>query len=315
VTRPTLIVMAAGIGSRYGGLKQIDPVGPHGEVVIDYSIHDALRAGFGKVVFLLRRDLEVPFRERVGRNIEARVETAYVFQELADVPSGFDVPADRTKPWGTGHAVLSCRREVDSPFAVINADDYYGAEAFRLLAGHLAEARDQDGVGDDAMVGYRLSRTLSDHGPVARGVCEVSADGDLIDIRERTDIERSPDGVRYRDRDGGWTSLTGEEIASLNAWGFTPGVFEELEARFPSFLERHRAAILSAEYFLPDVVNELLRERRAHVRVLATRDQWFGITYREDLPRLGDAIRGFIRAGLYPEDLWGGDATPAEQPA
>jgi hypothetical protein len=314
MVRPILIVMAAGIGSRYGGLKQMDPVGPSGELVIDYSIYDALRAGFGKVVLLLRPELEVPFRDKVGRSIEAHLDTVYVFQELDDVPLGFQVPAGRKKPWGTGHAVLSCRPYVDGPFAVINADDFYGAEAFGLLAGHLAGAEDRDGLGDYAMVGYRLSQTLSDFGQVARGVCGVSPDGDLIDIREVTRIERTPGGARYTQDGLEWRPLSGEEIVSLNTWGFTPSIFEELMARFPSFLESNEARILSAEYFLPDVVDDLLRERRAHVRVMTTREQWFGVTYRDDMPRVQAAIRRMIAAGAYPQNLWSGAQTRAGLP-
>lgn len=304
--QPTLIVMAAGIGSRYGGLKQMDPVGPGGELVIDYSIYDALRAGFGKVVLLLRSELEAPFRERVGRNIEAHVDTVYVFQALDDVPPGFLVPPERKKPWGTGHAVLSCRPYVDGPFAVINADDFYGAEAFGLLAGHLTGAEDHDGLGDYAMVGYRLSQTLSDFGQVARGVCRVSAEGDLIDIHEVTRIERARGGARYTEDGLEWRPLSGEEIVSLNMWGFTPSIFEALAARFQSFLERNEARILSAEYYLPEVVGELLGDQRAHVRVMTTREQWFGVTYRDDMPRVQAAIRRLIGAGVYPQNLWSG---------
>lgn len=300
----TLLVMAAGIGSRYGGLKQIDPVGPNGEIVVDYSVYDALRAGFDKVVFVIRRDIEDAFRERIGRTVESRVETAYVFQELDRLPAGFTLPAGRTKPWGTGHAILCARDSVDTPFAAINADDFYGRTAFEVLAGHLRTARDSGGVYDYAMVGYVLENTLSDHGHVSRGVCASGPDSCLIDIRERERVRRFADGVRYAGADGEWIGLPAGSVVSMNFWGFTPGLFGELESRFPAFLRAGAANILKAEFLIPEVVGNLVREGKARIRVLPTGERWFGVTYPEDRPRVQAAIREIVARGVYPENLW-----------
>ena len=301
---PTLVVMAAGIGTRYGGFKQIDPVGLNGEIIIEYSIYDALGAGFRQVVFVIRRDMEAAFRERVGRAVEKCMDTAYVFQDLDNVPEGFGVPADRKKPWGTGHAVLSCKRAVRTPFAVINADDFYGATAFQVLADYLRQAQDRDGVYEYGMVGYALGNTLSEHGHVARGVCQVTPDGFLIDVRERTHIERFPDSIRYTENGVDWVKLASDSIVSLNTWGFTLSIFEELEARFALFLQRNTASLSKAEYFLPDVVGDLVKEGKARVKVLTTKEKWHGVTYQEDRPRVQAAIREMIRQGTYPEKLW-----------
>lgn len=300
--RPALVVLAAGMGSRYGGLKQIDPVGPHGEVVLDYSVFDARRAGFGSVVFVIRRDLERAFRETVGRRFEDRIEVRYAFQEVESLPPGFTVPPGRTKPWGTGHAVLSARPAVVEPFAVINADDFYGADAYQQLAGFLAEDR---AANDDtyAMVGFELRRTLSEHGTTARGVCVVDGDGCLASVQELTAIERTAEGVRNREPDGGFRALTGEETVSMNCWGCTPGFFQHLEAAFQEFLTAHAGSV-KAEFYLPAAVNALIERRRARVRVLPTRADWFGVTYREDRPVVIASIQRLIAAGVYPEQLW-----------
>ncbi len=300
----TLLIMAAGIGSRYGGLKQIDPVGPNGEIVVDYSVYDALRAGFDKVVFVIRREIESAFRERIGRAVEGRVETAYVFQELDRLPPGYALPAGRTKPWGTGHAILCARDEVTTPFAAINADDFYGRTAFAALAGHLRNARDTGGLYDYAMVGYILENTLSEHGHVARGVCASGPDRCLIDIRERERIRRFPDGVKYGRAGGDWIELPAGSLVSMNFWGFTPGLFDELESRFPAFLRASAANILKAEFLIPEVVGSLVREGKARVRVLPTAEKWFGVTYPDDRPRVQKAIREIIARGVYPENLW-----------
>jgi choline kinase len=304
---PTLVVMAAGVGSRYGGLKQVDPVGLNGEIIIDYSIYDALRAGFRRIVFIIRQDMEAVFRDKVGRAVEKRADTVYVFQELNNVPQGFAVPPDRTKPWGTAHAVLSCRDAVRTPFAVINADDFYGAAAFQVMGGYLRQARDEAGVHDYGMVGYTLSNTLSEHGHVARGICEVTPDGFLVDVRERTRIQPFEDGIKYTDDGVNWVALAPDSVVSLNTWGFTLGVFQELEARFPVFLEKNVANLTKAEYFLPEVVGDLVREGKARVRVLPTRGKWYGVTYQEDRPRVQAAIREMVRRGVYPERLWDSD--------
>ena len=301
----TLLVMAAGIGSRYGGLKQIDPVGPNGEIVIDYSVFDALRSGFDKVVFVIRRDIEDAFRDRVGRTVEQRVETAYVFQELDRLPRGFALPEGRTKPWGTGHAILCARDSVGTPFAAINADDFYGRAAFEALAGHLRNARDAGGIHDFAMVGYVLENTLSDHGHVARGVCAVGEDRCLSDVCEREMVRRFPDGVKYAGAAGDWIGIPARSVVSMNVWGFTTGIFDELEDRFPAFLRASAANPLKAEFLIPEVVGSLVREGKARVRVLPTAERWFGVTYPEDRPRVQAAIREIVARGVYPESLWG----------
>lgn len=305
MSQPTLIVMAAGIGSRYGGLKQVDPIGPNGEIVIDYSIFDALRAGFNKVVFIIRKDIEEIFREKIGRKVERQVETVYVFQDLYDVPQGFRVPAERKKPWGTGHAVLAARSVVDTPCAAINADDFYGAGAFQALAGFLRQARDGDGRYDYAMAGYVLQNTLSDYGGVARGVCRVTPEGYLIEVQERTRIEKSGEIIHYTENGVDWVSLPWDSLVSMNMWGFTPSIFAELAARFPVFLEKQAGSLLKAEFFLPTIVNELLQEDKARVKVLPTGEKWFGITNPQDRPQVQRAIRDLVERGFYPEDLWG----------
>jgi len=305
MANPTLVVMAAGIGNRYGGLKQIDPVGPNGEIIIDYSIYDALNAGFGRVVFVITEDIEEAFREKVGRTIEKRCETTYVFQKIEDVPGGFEVPPGRQKPWGTGHATLSCRNVVHSPFAVINADDFYGRSSYQTLGDYLRSAQDRDGMYDYCMVGYVLKNTLTEHGHVARGVCTVSQDGYLAEIHERRRIERFGEIAKYTEDGENWIEIPKGSVVSMNMWGFTPSLFSELEARFPQFLQKNSDSIQKAEYFLPDVVGDLLKEKRATVKVLATNERWFGVTYQQDKPRVKRAIRDLIRRGVYPEKLWG----------
>jgi hypothetical protein len=300
----TLVVMAAGIGSRYGGLKQIDPVGPGGEIVIDYSIHDALKAGFDKVVFIIRRDFHEAFLEKIGRTAESRVETAYVFQEIDDLPPGFPVPPGRKKPWGTAQALLGCRNAVGTPFAAINADDFYGRTAFAALASHLKSVRESPGLLDFSMIGYVLENTLSEHGHVARGVCEITADRYLKDIHERVKIRRFPEGVKYTDNDRDWIPIPSGSYVSMNMWGFTPGLFAEIESRFPAFLEANSGRILQAEFLIPEVVGDLVRENKARVKVLPTGEKWFGVTYPEDKPKVQAAVRELIKAGLYPERLW-----------
>ena len=300
--RPTLVVLAAGMGSRYGGLKQIDPVGPHGEVVLDYSVFDARRAGFGSVVFVIRRDIERPFRETVGRRFEGRLEVRYAFQELNLLPPGYRVPEGRTKPWGTGHAVLCSRPEVAEPFAVINADDFYGADSYRRLAGFLSTPL-AEGPETYAMVGFELGRTLSAHGTTARGVCTLDSAGCLQSVEELTAIERVGDGARNREPDGSFRALTATETVSMNCWGFQPGFYERLAAGFEQFL-KDQAASLKAEFYLPFAVNALIQSGVARVKVLPTQANWFGVTYREDRPVVVESIRQLIRAGVYPEQLW-----------
>jgi len=296
--KPTLLVLAAGMGSRYGGLKQIDPVGPSGETIMDYSIYDAIRAGFGKVVFIIRKDIEEAFRETIGARFEKHVTVDYVFQELDKLPAGFTPPVDRTKPWGTTQAVMMAADAIQEPFAVINADDFYGAASYRALAEHL-----QAGTADYAMVGFILSKTLSDFGSVARGICQVGADGDLTGVLELTAIERDGDGAKNTDPSGKITSLTGDELVSMNMWGFTPAIFPQLATQFQSFLEQSGAE-LKSECYLPSTVNALVAAGEARVKVLSSPDAWFGVTYREDRPSVVASIGKLIEQGLYPESLW-----------
>jgi dTDP-glucose pyrophosphorylase len=296
--KPTLLVLAAGMGSRYGGLKQIDPVGPHGETIIDYSIYDAIRAGFGKLVFVIRKDIEQSFREVVGNRFEKRIAVDYVFQELTKLPEGFTVPPGRTKPWGTSHAVLMAKDTVREPFAAINADDFYGAESYRLLAGHL-----QSGTPDYCMVGFILRNTLSEFGSVARGICRVNAENDLTSVVEMTTIVRDGGAAKNTAADGTVTPLTGEEAVSMNMWGFNPALFPQIEQKFRTFLETSGKAEKS-ECYIPSTVNDLVREGAAKVKVLRTPSAWFGVTYREDRPQVVSSIRALIERGEYPEKLW-----------
>jgi hypothetical protein len=300
---PTLVVLAAGIGSRYGGLKQMEPVGPSGEFIVDYSVYDALRAGFGGVVFVVREEIEQAFRQKIGRHVERWCETTYVFQRLDDLPPGFRLPPGREKPWGTAHATLSCRHVVQTPFAVINADDFYGHTAYRALGDHLNNAQDRDGVYDYCMVGYLLENTLSDYGHVARGVCTVDDSGYLQGIHERTRIEKFGTGARYTQEGETWTEMPGGTPVSMNAWGFTPSLFSELESRFRQLLDQKRGDNLLGEFYLSEAVGALVREGRATVKVLPSDEQWFGITYQQDKARVQQAIRDLVRQGVYPQNL------------
>jgi hypothetical protein len=302
----TLVVMAAGIGSRYGGLKQIDPVGPSGEVVLDYSVFDALRAGFGRVVLIIRKDIEDAFRDQIGRRIERAADTAYVFQSLEALPPGFALPPDRKKPWGTGHAILTARDAVSTPFLAINADDYYGRTAFEAMAGYLGSKSGVEKTHEFAMVGYRLANTLSEHGTVARGVCSATPDGYLVGIRELLKIRSFADGIKHTENEVDWQPLAPDSWTSMNCWGFTTALFGELERRFPAFLRTRAADITKAEFLIPEVVGDLLREKRARVKILPTRERWFGVTYPEDRQVFRQAILGLVESGLYPRDLWAG---------
>ena len=303
MTRPQLVVLAAGIGSRYGGLKQMDPVGPSGEIIVDYAVYDALQAGFGKIIFVINTAIEDAFRAKVGRAIEARAEVAYAYQSLDVLPAGWSVPPDRSKPWGTAHAMLCAKGAVSGPFAAINADDYYGRSAFGILAGRLSSARDAGGVYDYSMVGYILRNTLTEHGHVARGICTVGNDGFLASVVERTRIKPFDEAVRYTEDGDSWIDIPGDSIASMNMWGFTPSFLDELEARFPAFLQSSVGSS-RAEYFVPTVVNELIAEGKARVKVLNTDERWFGVTYRPDMEQARQAVTSKIAAGLYPQKLW-----------
>jgi dTDP-glucose pyrophosphorylase len=298
MTAPSLLVLAAGMGSRYGGLKQIDPIGPDGETIIDYSIYDALRAGFGKIVFVLRREIEYNFRQTIAARFDRRIAVEYVFQGLEDLPPGFSVPEGRTKPWGTTQAVLAAADAIHEPFAVINADDFYGAESFRGLAAYLQSSSD-----DYAMIGFVLRNTLSDFGAVARGICQVDAQGFLKSIVERTNIARDGSQVISTDSKGAANPLSGDEIVSMNIWGFTPGIFRQLRLIFEEFLDEN-GSDLRAESYLPSAVNSLINSGQARVRVLPTSDSWFGVTYRQDRARVVESIARLVREGCYPERLW-----------
>jgi hypothetical protein len=298
MTKPTLLVLAAGMGSRYGGLKQIDPVGPAGETIIDYSIFDALRAGFGKLVFVIRKDIEAQFREIVGARFEKRIAVEYVFQELDKLPAGHSLPAGRTKPWGTTHAILMAEGTVKEPFAAINADDFYGQQAYQLLVQHLTA-----GTPDYAMVGFILKNTLSDHGTVARGVSRVNANNYLTHIVELTKIERDGTGAKNTEPDGKITSLTGDEAVSMNFWGFTPALFPQIKVEFEKFLKK-AGGEQKSECFIPATVGELVTSGQARCKVLRSSDSWFGVTYREDRPTVVESIRQLIVQGKYPEKLW-----------
>ena len=306
MTKPVLVVMAAGMGSRYGGLKQLDPVGGHGQVIMDYSIYDARRAGFETVVFVIKPEIEAQFKAAVGDRIARGMDVKYAFQRLEDLPEGYAVPEERVKPWGTAQAVLSAREVVKGPFAVINADDYYGPQAFREIYRYLSDHPDGERY-EYAMVGYQLKNTVTENGHVARGVCEETADGLLTAITERTHIESTPAGPRYTEDNGQtWTELSGEAIVSMNLWGFTRSFLDEAWARFPAFLDRALAADpLKAEYFLPGVVSSLIAEDKARVKVLRSADKWYGVTYQADKPQVAAAIASMTEGGLYPDALWG----------
>ena len=298
--------MAAGMGSRYGGLKQLDPVGGHGQVIMDYSIYDARRAGFETVVFVIKPEIEAQFKAAVGDRIARGMDVKYAFQRLEDLPEGYAVPEERVKPWGTAQAVLSAREVVKGPFAVINADDYYGPQAFREIYRYLSDHPDGERY-EYAMVGYQLKNTVTENGHVARGVCEETADGLLTAITERTHIESTPAGPRYTEDNGQtWTELSGETIVSMNLWGFTRSFLDEAWARFPAFLDGALAADpLKAEYFLPGVVSSLIAEEKARVKVLRSADKWYGVTYQADKPQVVAAIASMTEGGLYPDALWG----------
>lgn len=293
-----LVILAAGMGSRFGGLKQVQPVGAHGELIIEYSIYDALRAGFDRLVLVIRRDIEADFRDSIGRRLEQHIAVDYVFQETSDIPAGIEIGA-RSKPWGTGHAVLAARHAVKRPFAVINADDFYGAAGYRSLAAHFASSPEY------AMVGYPLRQTLSEHGAVSRGLCAVAGDGRLESITEVTKITKSDaGGATYTDAAGVPQHLTGNEIVSMNFWGFTPSVFGQLEERFARFL-RERGSDPKAEFYLPTALSEMNQANEARIALLQSDDAWFGITYREDLPAAQAAVRDLVSAGGYRSPLWG----------
>lgn len=302
-----LVIMAAGIGSRFGGgIKQLEPVGPNGEIIMDYSIHDAMEAGFNKVIFIIRRDLEKDFKEIIGHRIEKLLPVEYAYQELEDLPAGYEVTPGRTKPWGTGQAVLSVKGMVDGPFLVINADDYYGREGFRRIHDYMAEHMDsQSEIYDICMGGFVLSNTLSDNGTVTRGVCQVDENGYLTNVTETYNIQMKEDGLHATDESGAPVTISPSQPVSMNMWGLPASFVQELEKGFPVFLDNLKEGDIKSEYLLPKIIDNLVQNKKARVTVLDTPDKWFGVTYREDKQAVTDAIRGLIESGVYEEKLFG----------
>ena len=303
--KPVLVIMAAGMGSRYGGLKQIDPVDNEGHIIMDFSIYDAKRAGFEKVVFIIKKAIEKEFKAGIGDRISQYMDVEYVYQELDTLPEGFEVPEGRVKPFGTGHAILSCKDVVDGPFAVINADDYYGVHAFQEIYNYLTENEDDEKY-HYAMVGYILSNTLTENGYVSRGICEMDKDAFLTGITERTHIEQRDMGVQFTEDDGQTREdIAADSIVSMNMFGFTASMLKELECRFPEFLEKGlKENPMKCEYFLPSVVSDLIEEDKADVKVLRSEDRWYGITYKEDKEAVVSAVQKLKDTGVYPQHLW-----------
>lgn len=301
--KTALVIMAAGMGSRFGGIKQLEPVGPSGEIIMDYSIYDAMEAGFEKIVFIIRKDIEEDFREIIGNRIEKLVEVEYVFQDIDNLPEGYEKPADREKPWGTGHAVLSCLGKIQEPFVVINADDYYGKEAFVKVNEFLKNSYKSNTNYHFCMAGFYLGNTLSENGTVTRGVCKVNQDKLLVDVVETQEIAKKGD-VAVGEVDGKTVEMTLDCPVSMNMWGFTPEFLEELKAGFVKFLDGIENNPLKAEYLLPTIVDDLIKEGRAQVSVLETHDRWFGVTYREDKEMVVRSFSNLVKHGVYPERLF-----------
>ena len=300
----TLVILAAGMGSRYGGMKQIDPVDEQGNKIIDFSVYDAIQAGFKKVIFIIKKEHEQDFRDVIGDKVSPFIKVEYAFQDLNDLPEGFTVPEGRVKPWGTAHALLACDGMLDGPFAVINADDFYGREAYQVIADFLNKGQDGD-KGKYAMVGYMLRNTLTDNGDVCRGVCIKNDEGFLTDIKERTHIEKRGNAAAYTENGTDFIDLTGDEIVSMNFWGFTPDIIDELKTIFNRFLkEEVPANPMKSECYIPISVDELIKAGKATVEVLSSKDKWFGVTYKEDKPMVVESVKALKAAGTYPEDLW-----------
>ena len=299
-----LVIMAAGIGSRFGkGIKQLAPVGPNGEIIMDYSIHDALEAGFNKVVFIIRKDLEEEFRQVIGNRIEKITEVAYAFQALDDLPDGFTCPADRTKPWGTGQAVLAAESVLSEPFMVINADDYYGKEAYIKVHDYLVQEQPDDGILHICMAGFRLGNTLSDNGSVTRGVCHIE-NGALTGVTETHDIYKTADGAESRPEGGEVVTLNVKDLVSMNMWGLTPAFMDTLKKGFVEFLQGVKEGEIKKEYLLPEMIDQLIKAGKAKVDVLETKDTWFGVTYQEDKASVTEAFKKLVEEGVYPSNLY-----------
>lgn len=300
----TLVIMAAGMGSRFGGIKQLEKLGPSGEIIIDYSIYDAIEAGFDKVVFIIRKDIEKDFREVIGNHIEKHVKVEYVFQSLDDLPAGYKKPEDRVKPWGTGQAILACKGVVNEPFVVINADDYYGKEGFRKIHSYLEDLENKGSKYDYCMAGFLLGNTLSDNGTVTRGVCQTDEDGMLVTVNETFEIAQQGDKAVGVDENKNEKVMGLDNPVSMNMWGFTPEFIEELDKNFVNFLDNIKEGDIKAEYLLPDIVAKMLAEKKATVKVLNSSDKWFGITYQEDKPKVKAFFKELADKGTYPVKLW-----------
>ena len=300
----TLVIMAAGIGSRFGGgIKQLAPVGPSGEIIMDYSIHDALEAGFNKIVFIIRHDLEKDFREVIGNRIEKICDVSYAFQELENLPGGYKTPAERKKPWGTGHAILSCKGIVKTPFVVINADDYYGKEAFVRVHDYLVSEEARKSPSSYCMAGFILKNTLSDNGGVTRGICTVDENNMLVDVVETSDITKIPGGAAVPAEDKTLVPIDAESYVSMNFWGLTPEFIDCLEEDFIRFLTKVKPGDIKAEYLLPSIIDDMIKSGKASVKLLETNDKWFGVTYKEDAPVVVNSFKKLVEAGVYPKKL------------
>ena len=300
--KPTLLVLAAGMGSRYGSLKQIDPVGPSGETIIDYSIYDAIRAGFGKVVFIIRKSFEQDFKELFINKLQPFIPVEYVFQEIDKVPAGVEISPERSKPWGTAHAILMAKDAINEPFAVINGDDFYGAGAFQTMANYLYALTDQQQT-QYALVGYQVGNTISEHGTVSRGICLADENELLVSVTERTNIQYTRGGIAYQDSEGAFVFLKPETLVSMNFWGFTPEYFKQTEPMFCAFVKANTAS-LKAEFYIPSAIDSLINSSSASVRVLRSNARWFGVTYIEDKPVVIEKLAQLIKTGVYPAKLW-----------
>jgi len=302
MTKPTLLVLAAGMGSRYGSLKQIDPVGPSGETIIDYSIYDAIRAGFGKVVFIIRKSFEQDFKDLFINKLQPFIQVEYVFQEIDKVPDGVEISPERTKPWGTAHAILMAKDVINEPFAVINGDDFYGAGAFQTMADYLNSLTAQQQT-QYALVGYQVGNTMSEHGSVSRGICLADENELLVSVTERTNIQYTRGGIAYQDAEGAFVFLKPETLVSMNFWGFTPEYFKQTEPMFSDFVKANTDS-LKAEFYIPSAIDSLINSESASVKVLRSNARWFGVTYIEDKPVVIEKLAQLIKTGVYPAKLW-----------
>jgi len=299
--KPTLLILAAGLGSRYGGIKQMDKVGPSGESIIDYSIYDAIRAGFGKVVFVINKSIEADFKEVFEPKLKGKIETAYVLQELSNLPAGFSVPEDRVKPWGTAHAILVAKDIIKEPFAVINADDYYGVSSYETVVDFFMQ--EEGNIPEYSMVGFQLDNTVTDFGTVSRGICKTDNSNYLTDVLECTNIQRVEGTIGYFDKDNKWIELEGSTIVSMNVWAFRPVVFAQIEEGFKKFLSEN-IQNPKAEYYIPTIITDLILTSKAKIKVLESKDKWFGVTYQQDRPFVVTSIAALVENKIYPEKLW-----------